>query len=504
MEKRIAITDKYLNIPVFTGTGKCLVSVWLEEGTERKVFEFLIPLPAEGEEKDKPDFMAQIPVSRYLGKTISVRGSFPAGTGEWIQVTGKRQQPSGPRPHIHFSADFGWTNDPNGMVFKDGVYHLYFQYNPFDICWENMSWGHAVSHDLLHWTQHDTVMLPDEDGVIFSGCGLVNDHASPELPRDAIVFFYTAAGGLSDWSSKKPFVQKIACSTDNGEILHKLPLPCIGAISKDSRDPKVFWHEETDAFIMVLWLKENDFGIFRSQDLINWETTQEITLEGGFECPDLFCLSSSDGKKKWFFWTADGYYFPGEFDGYRFTPDGVRKSAYLTPLPYAAQTFSGTGNRTISIPWLRMENDGRSFTSFYGIPTELSLICREGESFLAQRPVQELFDQLRPSAQPDADGSCCPLIISVKLPDQPQGPCRWEAGGSVMEYNPLTGILKADEKEYPAQPGSKELLLILDDRILEIFFDEGIISASIGLKERTGGFAIQAEEGTIVNYFTVD
>ena len=516
MEIIIPVTEHYLDIPVFPGSEPGLVCFYLEEEGRRKVFELLLPLPEEAEKIGEPAYLAQIPVEQFKGKTLCISGDFPQELAKWIKVSGKKETPSYPKPQIHFAADTGWTNDPNGMVFHDGLYHLYFQYNPFDIRWGNMSWGHAVSRDLLHWKQLDTVLFPDEDGVMFSGCGLVNEQGRLGLPRDTLLYFYSAAGGLSDWSREKPFVQKIAFSLDGGKTLEKVPDPCIGALCKDSRDPKVLWHEETGAYIMVLWLKDHDFGIFRSQDLKSWEKTQEITLEGGFECPDLFCLFSSDDhsyeKNKWFFWCADGYYFPGEFDGYRFTPDGVRRQAYLTPLPYAAQTFSGTGDRVISIPWLRMDNDGRPFTSAYGIPAELSLICRNGEAFLAQRPAAQLFSQLKPIEPVKSEqskgliryvSSQEVLVISLELPDS-SGPCCWDAGGSSIAYDPQSGILRADDEEFALTEKTGDLLMILDDRILEIFFGEGIQTASLALKERASGIILQTEESTKVHFYTIE
>ena len=107
-------------------------------------------------------------------------------------------------------------NDPNGLVYAEGVYHLYFQHNPFDVQWENMSWGHAVSRDLLHWEQKDDVLFPDETGTMFSGSGIVNDRKMLGLPEDALVFFYTAAGNNNKWSAGKQFTQRIAYSTDGG------------------------------------------------------------------------------------------------------------------------------------------------------------------------------------------------------------------------------------------------------------------------------------------------
>lgn len=156
----------------------------------------------------------------------------------------------------------GWINDPNGLI-----YYLYFQYNPFDTKWENMCWGHVISKDLLHWEQKETVLYPDQDGPIFSGSGIVNENALLGLPKDAYIYFYTSAGGKSEWSKDKLPVQKIAYSIDGGNTLHKKDGCIVEHICDENRDPKVYWHEQSKAYIMLLYLTNNDYAILRSVDL---------------------------------------------------------------------------------------------------------------------------------------------------------------------------------------------------------------------------------------------
>lgn len=165
-----------------------------------------------------------------------------------------------------------------------------------------MSWGHAVSRDLLHWEQKDDVLFPDETGTMFSGSGIVNDRKMLGLPEDTVIFFYTADGNNNKWSAGKQFTQRIAYSTDGGETLHKIDKGVLPTVCKENRDPKVFWHEKSGAYIMTLWLEENDFGIFRSTDLLKWEQT-----------------------------------------------DGVRYAAYINKMAYAAQTYSNTGNLCMTV-----------------------------------------------------------------------------------------------------------------------------------------------------------
>lgn len=147
---------------------------------------------------------------------------------------------------------------------------------------------------------------------------------------------------------------------------------------------------------MTLWLEENDFGIFRSTDLLKWEQTDRLTFKEAWECPDLVCLKDEKGNETWMFWSADGFYFWGEFDGYQFQTDGVRHAAYINKIAYAAQTYSNTGNRVISVPWLRFPNRGRNYTGAMGLPREFSVAYKNGEKVLRQEPVREYEDSRKP------------------------------------------------------------------------------------------------------------
>lgn len=377
MEKRIIVIGKYLNIPVWIGGEETLISIGCDG---EKVYEFVLPI-GNGE----ADYYAQIPVPEYSGKELFYTESID------IVCSDERIMSNEKRPKLHFTPANGWMNDPNGLIYDRGIYHLYFQYNPFDIKWGNMSWGHAVSTDLIHWEQVDSVMFSDKSGPIYSGCAIRNERGLLGLPKDALIFFYSAAGGVSKWSEGLEFTQKMAYSLDGGMTLQKVDQPVVPTIYFDSRDPKVFWHEESDAYIMVLWLTECDFGILRSKDLENWEMSDRVTLEGGWECPDLLYLSDDNGQKHWFFWAADGSYYPGEFDGHHFTQTENKKYAYASKNLYAAQTFSGISDRVISIPWIRFENDGSNYTGLQGIPAELSCKMTEEGWMIVQKPIRE-FD----------------------------------------------------------------------------------------------------------------
>jgi sucrose-6-phosphate hydrolase SacC (GH32 family) len=230
------------------------------------------------------------------------------------------------RPEFHFSPSRNWMNDPNGMVYFAGEYHLFFQYNPYGIDWGNMSWGHAKSKDLVHW-EHLPVAIPVENGVMaFSGCVVVDHENSSGFGingQPPLVAVYTGAGTYQD--------QRLAFSTDSGLTWKTYAgNPVIDLYSNNFRDPKVIWHEPTRKWIMVVSLAEyRKIRFYASADLKNWEVLQDFgpvgNLSGVWECPDLFPLNVDEdpSKTKWVLVHSIGpgleQYFIGDFDGRKFT-----------------------------------------------------------------------------------------------------------------------------------------------------------------------------------------
>ena len=393
MEKIIAITKDYLYIPIQTGAEASYLSLFEEESGE-KILEFKVPVGNVENGIYPYAFLARVPVDMWKKKKLVLKGEFPQEFFNSVKVDDYIETARENRPEIHFTADTGWINDPNGLVFDGVNYHLYFQYNPFDVVWENMSWGHATSRDLINWTQQETVMYPDENGYMFSGSGFVNKNGCLGLPEDALMFYYTAAGECRPWTAERLFTQRLAYSIDGGKTLIKTDRGVVPVISHENRDPKVFWHEETKSYIMILWVDGNEFAILRSTDLEKWNISQRFELTDGFECPDLICLTDETGKH-WFVTTADGYYYPGEFDGYSFNWSGKRYCLYMNKVPYAAQTYSNTDGRVIFVPWLRLDFKGRKYTGAMGIPRELGLIKIDNEYRITLNPVQEFKDEFK-------------------------------------------------------------------------------------------------------------
>ena len=303
------------------------------------------------------------------------------------------------RPQFHFTAKNHWINDPNGLVYFDGEYHLYFQHTPGSMVHGRTTWGHALSTDLVHWKQiHHAALDVDETGWMWSGSATV-DHGNTGGFQDGdaapLIAFYTA-GGERIFPGKR-CIQCIAFSNDRGRSWTKYAgNPVLGHIRAENRDPKVVWHGPTAQWIMTLFLDSNDYALFASRDLRTWTHLQDLTLPGVSECPDFFELPVDDdpADTRWIFWGASGGYLLGRFDGQTFTPETDVLQAEQGTNGYAAQTWSDIpreDGRRIQISWMR---DGRypamPFNQQMSFPVELTLRTLPRGIRLCREPVREI------------------------------------------------------------------------------------------------------------------
>ena len=301
------------------------------------------------------------------------------------------------RPQFHFTPKTNWTNDPNGLIHYKGEFHLFFQHNPFGIDWGNMTWGHAVSPDLVHWKQLPHALHPDELGTIFSGSGVVdwNNTGGFQTGDEAVlVNFYTSAG--SHAPEPVPFTQSIAYSNDRGRSWTKYEgNPVIEHIVGSNRDPKVIWHEPTQKWVMALYLDKNDYALFGSTNLKEWTRLSDLQIPDT-ECPDIFELPvDGDAENtRWVFWGAAGKYYVGDFDGTTFTPEGDAHRADYGANFYAAQTWSdvpASDGRRIQIAWMSGSKPPEMpFNQQMSFPCELTLRTTAEGIRLHREPVAEI------------------------------------------------------------------------------------------------------------------
>ena len=328
------------------------------------------------------------------------------------------------RPSYHFTPLYGWMNDPNGMVYKDGEYHLYFQYNPYGSKWGNMHWGHAVSKDLVHWEHLDPAIARDPVGHIFSGSSVVDKKNTAGFGKNAIIAIYT------NNSVNHDEVQCIAYSNDNGRTFTKYEgnpvlTPFDGL--KDFRDPKVFWYEKGKCWYMIV-SADKETRFYKSKNLKKWTYVSAFGKGLGqqpcqYECPDFFQLPVNGDKKKmkwvmtmninpgcWFGGSATEY-FVGDFDGKNFTCPDAHDVKWLDwgKDHYATVTFSNTGDRVLGITWMSnwqyanltpfKQNRGAN-----GLPRELKLYENNGKYYVSENVAPEVY-ALRKDTKNLADAS---------------------------------------------------------------------------------------------------
>lgn len=413
------------------------------------------------------------------------------------------------RPRFHFTAKKGWLNDPVGLVFYGGEYHLFFQHDPDPRgrVGKNMIWGHAVSRDLARWKELAPALEIDpEFGQNYSGSGVVDFNNNAGFPRGReknLLIFFTAAG-------KKGFCQCCAYSNDRGRTWtrHK-GNPILPEISKGNRDPRVFWHEESGKWIMLLWMKRG-YGFFSSKDLKNWKT--ESHIKGFFECPDLFPLKAGK-EKKWVLVNGDGNYKTGNFDGKTFFPQTAVKTADYGGQIYATQTWNNAPRgRRIQVGWMRGGKfPGMPFNQQMSFPCELNLVKTRGETNLVKTPVPEIkkfreavfsrrdfrVNSRRPfSAETGSD------ILDVFFEIETGGRSKTEIllCGIKMVYSAAAKTLRIAGKTMPLPPdgGKINARILLDRASVEIFAVGGTRNMSLCFpREIRTGARISCREGSI-------
>jgi fructan beta-fructosidase len=388
-ERSLVANTRYLNIPIKNGAPKRVVTL-LVDG--KPIVRNDIELA-----DDTPDWWAPMDVSEWKGKKLTLRvdklhedskALAAIDPGDEIRNADNLYEES-LRGQFHFSPKRGWNNDPNGMVYYNGEYHLFFQYNPYGWGWGNMHWGHAVSKDLVHWEELSPKLLPDGMGPMFSGGAVVDWKNTSGFGKDGkppMVLFYTAAGN--------PTVQGMAYSTDGRRFTKYERNPILNQITGGNRDPKVVWHEPTKSWVMVLYVElagVHTMHFFTSPNLKEWTFSSKI--DGFFECPEFFeaPVGVDESDKKWVLLGASSDYRIGSFDGKTFTPETPMLPGQRGKDFYAAQAFTNQPDgRHVLIGWWRTETRGMPFNQSMSIPLDLNLVKTGEGPRMSFTPVKEL------------------------------------------------------------------------------------------------------------------
>ena len=501
--RQLVVEKRFLHLPVKNGAKVRTVKVGVDGRTVR---EFTIEAA-----DDVPDWWASVDVSAWTGKPLTVDVSAVPVTSKFLDLVeqgdaANKVDPAGVyreplRPLVHFSPRRGWVNDPNGLVFFNGEYHLFFQHNPYGTKWGNMHWSHAVSRDLVWWEELGVALYPDAMGPMFSGSAVVDWNNTSGFGKDGkppLVLIYTAAGN--------PATQCLAWSLDGRAFTKYERNPVVKQFTPGNRDPKVFWHEPTKRWVMVLYVgvdepaaekgkkpeTKHTIRFLTSPNLRDWEVTGQV--DGLYECPDLFPLAvdGDPAKVQWVLTAASSEYFLGSFDGRTFTRRTPKLKGHQGRGFYAAQTFSDlptADGRRVMIGWLQAPSPGMPFNQAMSVPLELKLLATPAGPRLAFGPAKEI-ESLRGAsfrAQP------------IDLKPGGDDPLAKAAGGEAMdvrvEFEPtpdaqvelvVRGVrvrFDADKQELavndhrapaPLRQGRQRLVVIADRTSVEVFAGEGL------------------------------
>ena len=309
------------------------------------------------------------------------------------------------RPQFHFSSRRGWNNDPHGLVYYKGEYHLSCQHNPHGCKWGNLHWGHAVSDDLVHWWELPEALYPDRLGTMSTGSAVVDRGNTAGLKsgdEDTLVAVYTAG----HVGPQVPVTQCLAFSNDRGRTWHKYTgNPVLPHVAGHNRDPKVIWYQPSAQWIIPMYMEkvaesQQRYSLYASPNLKAWNHLHDIVLPGNAKCPDFFPLPVDGdlGNTKRVLGRADGHYLVGTFDGSRSTAETSPLRAYCGGYEkrgsaYAAQTWSDNpaeDGRRIQIAWLQENLPGMPFNQQISLPVELSLGATEDGIRLLLSHVEEI------------------------------------------------------------------------------------------------------------------
>jgi fructan beta-fructosidase len=503
-------TQHYLNMPIRTGAPKHLVEL-VQNGLV--VREMNVELADTA-----TNFWAFMDLTPFQGQEMLVRVDSQLATSNqlatyFIQtntiITDTPIYQEALRPIYHYTTRRGWVNDANGMVYYNGEYHYCYQHNPYGWAWDNMHWGNAVSTDLVHWTELPEALYPDNLGTEFSGSAIVDWNNSAGFGTNALVAFYCSAGGQNRMSIGLPSTQCMAYSLDLGRTWTKYTNnPVVPNIAAGNRDPKVIWDAPANKWVMVLFLISNDFAILSSTDLRHWTQTSTFTFTNAFECPELFTLpvDGNTNNVKWVFYTNNGHYYVGLFDGNTFTPQFGPFNLRGPNNNGAAQTFNNmpvTDNRRIMMANTTQSYPGMPFNESVNFPIELTLVTTAGTPMMYANPVSEI-ELLRTSTNiwptqtmtngldvmPGTIGEACEVDALFQPGNVSQ--VILTVRGNQVVYDNIAHQLSCAGNSQPLNPvnGSIHLRILVDRGFVEIFGNDGLVYMPANVNPTAGALPI--------------
>ncbi len=477
---KIEIKNKFLVFPINT---KAMHKRVLISDGERPAFALNLKL-----DYINPCYNAYINVERYMGKTVEIscnkKMDIRYTVADEMALDNLYNEPL--RPQVHFTTKNGWINDPNGLVYVDGVYHMFYQHNPAEPFWENMHWGHAESRDLIHWEEKDAALFPDEGGMIYSGSGIVDEKNLLGKNTDehkAVLLYHT-------YTKEKAYRQDVAYSNDGCKTFTQYELgTAIPHMASRNRDPGINWCEELGAYIMLVFLYDGQdvYQLYKSENLKDWTPVQRIKINGDQDCPDAFPLVADDGKRKWVIMGAKDRYLVGTFENGCFNEEQGTRDLHFGKSAYAGQSFNNMPDgRVVRMVWDRWNVTSERFCGQMGVPMEMSLKYSDGTYYLCAEPVKELeslidktqkFGEIKLEEGKvqafDLEDSAQLIRISGKLSDK--GSVDMTVFGRKITLDLANNLITNEGCSAPlCSEGERFAVTIIVDRCsIEIFTDNG-------------------------------
>jgi len=484
--KKFRIEKKYINLPVRTGDKKKHMQLIIGD----KIYdEFDIELA-----DSLPEFYVFVDVTNFIGQEarLTVNSidreskAFDFVSVNDDTIIGSHNLYNEPlRQQFHFSSRRGWLNDPNGLVYYDGEYHLFYQHNPYGWGHGNMHWGHAISSDLVHWEELPITLIPYKyNDWAFSGTAIIdtaNTAGFKTGDTDVMIAAYTSTGRG----------EALAFSNDRGRTFTDYGGNPV--VKHRGRDPKILWYSPGKCWVMAVYHEEDEkrwIAFYTSENLKEW--TYQSKIDGYFECPEIFELlvDNDPQNTKWVLYAADGAYSIGSFDGKVFIPDGEKQKFNYGNCFYASQTFNNipeSDGRRIQIGWGRTATPNMPFNQCMLFPVELTLKSVKNDIIMFAEPVKELENLHREkwewnniSVEPeknlfkDLTGELFHIIGELAVDGE--STFEFMVHGTVIRYDSKENTLSCLDNQIKLMPQSGKIYLeiLVDRNTIEIFCNHGL------------------------------
>jgi fructan beta-fructosidase len=532
LNRTLKVDKRYLNIPTKQGAPSQHLSIRLSNELVRELSVELAPA--------QPDWWVFMDLTPFEGQELTLTLDELAGSSQDLKSLRQADEILGHesiyhetlRPQFHYSPKRGWMNDPNGLVYYDGEYHLFYQHYPYSsqpsvtANWQT-HWGHAVSKDLVHWHELPVALYPEQGLSAWSGSAVVDENNTAGFQtrsEKTLVALFTLADPKKLSTGKgHEFTQGLAYSNDRGRTwTHYADNPVLPNVSVFNRDPKVIWYAPQKKWVMTIFLDRADyaghpepldrdkssFGFFSSTDLKHWEKLSEVRISGDEECPEFYeiAVDGDPKKSRWIIQGGSGFYLIGTFDGTTFISEsgphrlheGTGWHVHEGTGWYASQTFNhvpASDGRRILIPWAEADlYKGMPFNQSMGIPVELTLRTTGQGLRLYANPVREITtlrvhttvlkpQPLQPGTNPLAGlyGELLDVVADI----DPKGAEKitFDLRGVPVVYDRKAQQLSCADAKAPLSlhNGHLQLRVLVDRASIEIFGNEGQLYMSVAM-----------------------